>query len=146
MLEVIEDDKKSVQDFQSEFQKQTQNINPKSIAGTTIDTELKKLEDEFDLHDISLDDLNNEEKITELTQKKNPHEKRITLQILDDEPMLMGISDENELISHSAVEITTSDIGPPPPTDDPGPPPTKVDPDLVKRWELLNLLKDMGLR
>jgi hypothetical protein len=78
--------------------------------------------------------------------------------------MLMGISDENELISHSAVEITTSDIGPPPPTDDigpppptddpgpppptddPGPPPTKVDPDLVKRRELLNLLKDMGLR
>ncbi len=146
MLEVIEDDKKSVQDFQSEFQKQTQNINPKSIAGTTIDTELKKLEDEFDLHDISLDDLNNKEKITEQTQKKNPHEKGITPQILDDEPMLMGISDENELISHSAVEITTSDIGPPPPTDDPGPPPTKVDPDLVKRRELLNLLKDMGLR
>jgi hypothetical protein len=164
MLEIIEDDKMSVQDFQSEFQKQTQNINPKSIAETTIDTELKKLEDEFDLHDISLDDLNNEEKITEQTQKKNPHEKGITLQILDDEPMLMGISDENELISHSAVEITTSDIGPPPPTDDigpppptddpgpppptddPGPPPTKVDPDLVKRRELLNLLKDMGLR
>lgn len=155
MLEVIEDDKKSVQDFQSEFQKQTQNINPKSIAGTTIDTELKKLEDEFDLHDIRLDDLNNKEKITEQTQKKNPHEKGITPQILDDEPMLMGISDENELISHSAVEITTSDIGPPPPTydigpppptDDPGTPPTKVDPDLVKRRELLNLLKDMGLR
>lgn len=72
---------------------------------------------------------------------------------------------ENELISHPILEITTSDIGPPPPTNDPappsddvgspppkdnvGPPPAKVTPKVAKRQEdvdrLQATLRDLGL-
>ncbi len=148
----------------------------------TLDDEIKKLEDEFGLKDITIENLRNDEEIKDIKQQKNPNE--ISIEILDDQPILMDIEDEDEykFISHPAVEITTSDIvpppptddigpppptddigpppptddpgpppptddiGPPPPTDGPGPPPTKVDPDLVERRKLLNLLKDMGLR
>lgn len=158
-LKDLEDDLKMKinQDYKSisEMSAQNKKIKSEEPEGITQDYDLKKLEDEFGLKDITIEDLRNDEEIKDIKHQKNPNE--ISIEILDDQPILMDKEDEDEykFISHPAVEITTSDIvpppptddiGPPPPTDDPGPPPTKVDPDLVERRKLLNLLKDMGLR
>ena len=60
-----------------------------------LDDEIKKLEDEFGLKDITIEDLKNDEEITDIKQQKKPNE--ISTDILDDQPILMDIKDENEI-------------------------------------------------
>jgi hypothetical protein len=72
-----------------------------------LDDEIKKLEDEFGLKDITIEDLRNDEEITDIKQQKNPNE--ISIEILDDQPILMDIIDENEFIISPALEISSQE-------------------------------------